>query len=221
MLFNSFSFLPLFLPAVAIIYAVLDRYCGPTWRQAWLLTASLCFYGYARPEHLPLLLGSILFNWWIGQAIAARENEHDRKRLLRVGLIVNVLLLCSVKYTRFILSPWISMPAWEFPLGVSFFTLTQVMYLVDTYEGQNPANSLFDHATFVSLFPYVTSGPLVQARSLIPQLRNHQLTEDRWELACRGFYLFAIGLAKKVVLADSFARVADTGFNNPGAFSTL
>src|SRR5207302_4723615 len=150
------------------------------------------------------------------------------KLLLRVGLIGNVAFLCSVKYTRFLLGslgPWLSprfsLPAWEFPLGVSFFTLTQVMYLVDTYQSQNPANSLFDHATFVSLFPYVSSGPLVQARSLVPQLKNSQPGDSRWELACGGFYLFAIGLAKKVVLADSFAWVADTGFNNPAAFSTL
>ena len=228
MLFNSFPFLLLFLPLAAIIYAILERYARPSWRQGWLLGASLFFYAYAKPSYLPLLLGSILFNWWIGRAIASRQDERTRKLLLHVGLIGNVAFLCSVKYTRFLLGslgPWLSprftLPVWEFPLGVSFFTLTQVMYLVDTYQSQNRANSLFDHATFVSLFPYVTSGPLVQARSLVPQLQKFQMQESRWELLCRGFYLFALGLVKKVVLADSFARVADTGFNNPGNFSML
>jgi D-alanyl-lipoteichoic acid acyltransferase DltB (MBOAT superfamily) len=228
MLFNSFPFLLAFLPIVAIIYAVLER-SGPSWsRQAWLLAASLFFYGYAKPSYLPLLGASVLFNWWIGQAIGSRQDENGRRLFLRIGLTVNVGLLCAVKYTHFLLgpaisllNPQISLPVWEFPLGLSFFTLTQVMYLVDTYQNQNPANSLFDHSTFVSMFPYVTSGPLVHARSLVPQLRNVQSGDARWELACRGLYLFAIGLAKKVILADSFAKVADTGFNTPVHFSTL
>jgi D-alanyl-lipoteichoic acid acyltransferase DltB (MBOAT superfamily) len=228
MLFNSFSFLLLFLPIVAGVYAILEQYFPPPWRQAWLLAASLLFYGWAKPSYLPLLVGSILFNWWIGRAIASGNDEQSRKRLLRIGIAGNIGLLCCVKYTHFILgqamSLWgahMNLPVWEFPLGVSFFTLTQVMYLVDTYQTQNPPNSLFDHASFVSLFSCVTSGPLVHARSLVPQFRKNQTSDQRWDLACRGLYLFAIGLAKKVVLADSFAKVADTGFNGAGHFSTI
>jgi len=113
----------------------------------------------AKPMHLPLLVGSILFNCgsarpWLHVRTSKRANG-----FFQFGLVVNVALLCSVKYTHFILGPLVSLwnphftlPAWEFPLGVSFFTLTQVMYLVDTYQNQNRPNSLFDHATFVSLF---------------------------------------------------------------------
>src|SRR6476620_1590058 len=174
MLFNSFSFLLLFLPIVAGVYAILEQYFPPAWRQAWLLAASLLFYSWERPSFLPLLVGSILVNWWIGQKMASHEEERSRSRLLRIGLAGNIGFLCCVKYTHFILGQVMSLwgahptlPVWEFPLGVSFFTLTQVMYLVDTYQTQNPPNSLFDHATFVSLFSYVTSGPLVHARALV------------------------------------------------------
>src|SRR5437667_4947527 len=98
MLFNSFSFLLLFLPVVATIYALLERHFAPEWRQAWLVAASLFFYGYAKPSFLPVLLGSILFNWWIGKTIASGQDEPARKLFLRIGLTANVVFLCALKY---------------------------------------------------------------------------------------------------------------------------
>lgn len=226
--FNSFSYLLLFLPLVVVVYALAQRAAGPRWSQAWLLGASLFFYGYAQPAHVLLLLGSVLFNWWVARAIVGQKQEDLRKWLLRLGLFANIAFLCSFKYVNFLLrslasfhGPQFTLPDWQFPLGLSFFTLTQVMYLVDTYQGLNGANSLFDHATLVSLFPYVSSGPLVRARSIVPQFRTFTFPETRLELACRGLYLFAFGLAKKVILADSFARIADAGFASIASLSTL
>jgi D-alanyl-lipoteichoic acid acyltransferase DltB (MBOAT superfamily) len=230
--FNSFPFLFLFLPVATIGYASLRRYAGLRAAQGFLLLSSLFFYAYAKPEYVLLLVGSILFNW----AIAASMGPYDRrspatqakrKVKVRIGIVGNVLFLGCFKYINFFLvhlptihGVKLTLPDWTFPLGISFFTLTQIMYLVDTYQGLNPANSLFDHATLVSMFPYVSSGPLVRSRAIVPQL-NNAAAPDGLTLASQGLLIFALGLAKKVVLADSFAKLADAGFGSWRHFSML
>jgi D-alanyl-lipoteichoic acid acyltransferase DltB (MBOAT superfamily) len=228
MLFNSFGYLLVFLPAVAAVYGLLRSRAGQRWSQAWLLLASLFFYGYARPQQLIPLLASTVFNWGMARAMMSQTGEGRRKAFLRIGLAANVIFLFGFKYANFFLGaasvfggPQLRLPDWQLPLGISFFTLTQIMYLVDTYQGLNGANSLFDHATFVCLFPYVISGPLVRSRSVVKAFRTYAFQESRLELACRGLYLFALGLAKKVIFADSFAAVADAGFGSARDFSSL
>jgi D-alanyl-lipoteichoic acid acyltransferase DltB (MBOAT superfamily) len=233
MLFNSFPFISLFLPIVTIVYALARMYFGQRMAQAFLLAASFFFYGYAKPSYVPLLAGSILFNWaiasWMGSAQDhAGTSASRRKMLLWIGLAANIILLCSFKYVNFFLQCFaflnpqrLNLPNWAFPLGISFFTLTQIMYLVDTYQGLNAPSTLFDHATLVSFFPYVSSGPLVRSRVVIPQFKSFTMSVGRFDLACRGLYLFSLGLTKKVVLADSFARIADAGFGSVQNFSTF
>jgi len=210
MLFNSFPFISLFLPIVTIVYALARMYFGQRMAQAFLLAASFFFYGYAKPSYVPLLAGSILFNWaiasWMGSAQDhAGTSESRRKMLLWIGLAANIILLCSFKYVNFFLQCFaflnpqrLNLPNWAFPLGISFFTLTQIMYLVDTYQGLNAPSTLFDHATLVSFFPYVSSGPLVRSRVVIPQFKSFTMSVGRFDLACRGLYLFSLGLTKKV-----------------------
>ena len=233
MTFNSFAFLALFLPVVAGGYATLRRFAGPRLAQVFLLLSSLFFYGYAKPRYVLLLLGSITFNWAIAASMGSADSnsparEASRKLKLRVGIVGNVLLLGCFKYINFFLLHFPSvhgvkftLPDWSFPLGISFFTLTQIMYLVDTYQGLNAPNSFFDHATLVSLFPYVASGPLVRSRAIVPQFKTFTASNEPYGLACRGLLIFALGLTKKVVLADSFARIADAGFGSANHFSTL
>ena len=227
MLFNSFPYILIFLPLVALVYVAAGRYAGGRWPQWWLLAASAFFYAYGRPTDGLLLAASILFNWAIGRGLA-HPDEGTRRLLIRVGVTANILFLCSFKYVNFFLSslavfhgPHLALPDWRMPLGFSFFTLTQVMYLVDTYQGMNGPNSLLDHATFVSLFPYVSSGPLVRSRLLVPQLQKFDKDRARLEQVCRGLYLCSLGLAKKVVLADSFARIADAGYGAKTGLSTI
>lgn len=226
--FNSFQYLVCFLPVVAAVYGLLRSRAPQPWSQAWLLLSSVTFYGYAKLTNLPLLLGSIVFNWALARTMMAEVDPSKRKTLLRVGLAANIAFLCTFKYVNFFLStlsslggPRLSVPDWALPLGISFFTLTQVMYLVDTYQGLNDPNSLFDHATLVCLFPYITAGPLVRSRSVVPAFHKFMFSESRLDRACRGLYLFSIGLAKKVVFADSFASVADVGFGTMRDLSSL
>jgi alginate O-acetyltransferase complex protein AlgI len=227
MAFSSFGFL-LFLPVVALVHAGLRRFAGARPAQGWLLLASLVFYAFPRPSHLPLLVLSILFNWAVANRMAAEEDEGRRKACLWLGLTANIALLASFKYVAFFLGQIgsvahirVPVSSWDFPLGISFFTLTQVMYLVDCYQKLNGPISLFDHATVASFFPYVSSGPIVRAKEIADQFGTSRPESSRMELTSRGVFLFAQGLAKKVVFADTFATIADTGFAAVGQLSCL
>jgi D-alanyl-lipoteichoic acid acyltransferase DltB (MBOAT superfamily) len=227
MTFNSFSYVFVFLPVVAIVCAALRRGLGARAAQLWILAASLAFYAWSDPWHLPLLLGSIAVNGLVARGLG--EKAPHRRPLFWAGIAMNIGLLCLFKYVNFALRglamlglPALALPDWRFPLGISFFTLTQVMYLVDCYEGLIPASNLLDHATFVSFFPYVISGPLTRAKSMIRQLGgtppDAQPGVDR---LAGGLYLFSMGLFKKVIFADSFARVADIGYGSIGGWSSM
>jgi len=241
MLFHSFVYLLLFLPVIVGVHWLLMKRSKWPWPQVWLLLASLFFYTRAGSANLPLLLGSILFNWAIARQMMGQTDVSRRKLYLWAGLTANIIVLFLFKYVQLFLNtiayfhgPRLSFPDWGFPLGVSFFTLTQIMYLVDAYprapaspaarkifRGLTVPNSLFDHATFVAFFPYVTSGPLARVRKVVPQLGEYLMPEPPLQLVCRGLFLFSMGLAKKVVLGDSFASIADAGFAAVSDYSML
>ena len=146
--------------------------------------------------------------------------------MLILGLTVNVVFLGILKYTKFFQSIILSitglhipLPEFQLPLGVSFFTIQQIIYLVDCYEEIAPFHDLLDHASFVAFFPYVAMGPIVRARQLIPQLRAGGSINS--ELFARGSFLFSIGLLKKVFLAKNLAGLADYGFSLPSGLSII
>jgi D-alanyl-lipoteichoic acid acyltransferase DltB (MBOAT superfamily) len=225
MLFSSFSYVLLFLPVVVVSHAVLVSTAGTRAAQAWLLAASLFFYAQARPEHLAILAASILFNGVVVRQLVAGTR---RKPWLVAGLVANIALLASFKYVNFFLGQitltlgWrMALPNWEFPLGISFFTLTQVMYLVDCYQEIARPVTLFDHACAVAFFPCVSSGPIVRVKNMADQFAHPRERAARIEMASRGLFLFSMGLAKKVVFGDTFGIVADAGFSTPGSLSTV
>jgi alginate O-acetyltransferase complex protein AlgI len=224
----SFGFLLGFLPCVVIGVHVLRDRVSTRAAQALVLAASLVFYTLGGPTYVPLLIGSITFNWAVGRALGASGGtDTGRKRLLWLGLAVNILVLCTFKYVNFLLSGFgaflgrpLALPNWAFPLGISFFTLAQVMYLVDVYERLVPANSFFNHATFVSFFPNVTAGPIERVKNVVGQFINLGAAEGRDERIARGIALMAMGLFKKVVIADSFSRIANAGYGTVSTLST-
>jgi alginate O-acetyltransferase complex protein AlgI len=226
MLFNSFLFI-LLLPVGAILHWWLQCRAPRAVSQGWLLLLSISFYAYAAPRQLPLLLASILFNWFASQRIAPGALlDAPRKRLLIGALAANILLLAFFKYinaalnaVKPILGGQFGLPHWVLPLGISFITLNQAMYLVDTYEGIVPPSSLFDHATFVSFFPYLIAGPLVRAKLMVRQFQENAPVNARF--VAEGLAFFIIGLFKKAVFADSLVRLADTAFNDPAKTGAL
>jgi alginate O-acetyltransferase complex protein AlgI len=229
MLFNSFSYILVFLPVAALLHVFARETIGRRAAQTWLLISSLVFYAWPKPSNLGLLIGSASLNWMISRLMGSTEEPRHRKRLLQLGLVVNIALLCSFKYVNFLLrtlaslgGSQLSAPNWEFPLGISFFTLQQVMYLVDCYESLIPPNGLLDHATFVSFFPYVTAGPITRAKNMISQFQGFIAHgEGRSSLAATGLYLFTLGLFKKIFFADTLGLVADVGFAGYEGLSTI
>lgn len=228
MSFNSFAYL-LFLPLAVGLFAAARARLGPRAAQGCLVVASLVFYGWSRPASLPLLAGSIVVSWGISQWLCRTAEAGRRRWILVLGLALNIGFLCLFKYVHFFCGGLgalglaeMALPDWGFPLGISFFTLQQIMYLVDCYEGLIPANDLRDHAAFVTFFPTLVSGPLTRARSIVTQLHGPGLKgEERHEQIARGVHGFALGLFKKVVFADSFGRVADAGYAAAGECSTV
>jgi alginate O-acetyltransferase complex protein AlgI len=228
LLFNSFAYILLFLPIAVIGIAALKRRFGPRAAQAGILLASGVFYCWFKPVNVAYPVASILANWWLAQKIG-RAPFPRNKRWLQLGLLLNICYLSAFKYSNFLIGtlPFMRghehlLPDLDFPLGISFFTLTQVMYLVDCYEGTMQPASLFDHATFVSFFPYVISGPIARASRTVPQFAySGGVNGVTKEQVARGLYLFSIGLLKKVVLAEGFSHVANYGFETANNRSTL
>ena len=228
MLFNSFAYLLIFLPCVVVVTTLVRRFYSTTAAQACVLASSLIFYAWFRPSHLPYLLVSICCNVYLAHRIS-RAAQPQRKRWLQLAMVLNVGFLCAFKYVNFFLKAvsfvthrHFLVPDLEFPLGISFFTVTQIMYLVDCYEDLLPPLTLFQHASFVAFFPYVISGPLAKAKRMLHQFGNTgEATQPDWEMTARGCFLISIGLFKKVVFAFVFGQVADFGFAVRGRLSAL
>jgi len=210
LLFNSRIFVFCFLPATLAGFWVCARLAGSRAARLWLVAASLVFYGWWRPAFLPLLAGSILANFCLGRRL---HGPHGKAWLVW-GLAFNLALLAYFKYRGFFAAlagfPAVSL---VLPLGISFFTFQQIMFLVDKYRGEIPTKiPLLDYACFVAFFPHLIAGPIVRPRDIIPQFQALRPLDGFAARVTDGLEIFFLGLAKKVVLADSFAKLSDPGF---------
>jgi alginate O-acetyltransferase complex protein AlgI len=222
MTFHSLRFIFVFLPAVVTGYAICGRISVEA-AKAWLLTASVVFYAWIEPRALPLLGLSILLNYWAAGKIGAGATHG--KRWLQAALAANIIALGVFKYLPFasnnisanisaMLGGHWSVTALLLPVGISFYTVQQIMFLVDRHQGVAPRPSFLDYALFVSWFPYIVAGPITRWRDVIPQFPTGKAFVRDENLA-RGTILFVLGLAKKVILSSAFAMYADVGFANP------
>lgn len=225
MLFNSYEFLFLFLPiAVGGYFFLGSREKTSEWANIWLVGLSLFFYSYWDIKYLPLLLLSIGFNYMVsGHIIRYRKEKQKRnaKIVFLLGIVFNAALLGFFKYTDFFLENLNYLGAHFpllhiiLPLGISFFTITQMVYLVDCYEGVAKERKLIHYALFVSFFPHLLAGPILYHRPMMKQFKDSSLRRVDWDNMGRGLSLFIIGLAKKVLIADSFVAVVAKGFAHP------
>jgi alginate O-acetyltransferase complex protein AlgI len=229
--FYSWAFMFVFLPTALAGYYLTGRSRDSRWPRLWLLAASLVFVAVGGGAiDLLLLIVSVSLNAVIGARLVGHEADpaHTRRMWLWAGIAINLLLLCGFKYGAFLTTTLNDMvgaalpvPAQRFPLGMSFYTVSAIMFLVDGYEGFVTRYGWLDHVVFAGMFPYVTMGPIVRWRQILPQLEApHACRLTPANLAC-GLYLFSIGLFKKVVLADTFARWADATFDQAGQLSML
>jgi alginate O-acetyltransferase complex protein AlgI len=225
MLFNSYEFIFLFLPVTVFVYFLLNKKRLTVASNAWLLLASLVFYSWWNVKYLPLILISILFNYTVGYLLVEYEELKkrtvSRKSIFVTGMVGNIAFLCYFKYMDFfignlntVFSADLPLMKIMLPLGISFFTITQIAFLVDCYEGLVEERKLLSYSLFVTFFPHLLAGPILHHKEMMPQfdaVRNKVLNYKNFS---HGLFLFFIGLFKKVVIADEVARYVKVGFDS-------
>ena len=222
MLFNSYEFLFLFLPVTLYGFFWLGRR-SVAYGAAWLALASLLFYGFWNPAYVGLLLASIGFNYvfglWISRANARRQAGRKR-HLLIFSITANLALLAYYKYANFFLtnidtltgSHW-TLPDIILPLGISFFTFTQIAFLVDTYQGKVKEYDFVHYVLFVTFFPHLIAGPVLHHKEMMPQFAHLSTYRPDWNNIATGWLLLTLGLCKKTMLADPLAPYVNLVFD--------
>lgn len=229
MLFNSFEFIFLFLPITLILYFLLNHYGKYKLAKGWLIVASLYFYAYFNYSYLILIITSILANYFLGDLLHSnKRSELQRKGILGIGIIFNLGALGYFKYFDFfveniniIFKTNIELLKLMLPLGISFFTFQQLSFVVDSYKKKSLKYDFLSYCLFVTFFPQLIAGPIVFPTEMLPQFEDKKNKVVNYENLNRGLYLFSIGLAKKVLIADSIAPFADTGFDKMASLTFM
>ena len=221
MLFNSYGFIFIYLPLVLLGFYPLAR-VNHQYAAGWLALASVFFYGYWNTAYIGLLLGSIVcnysFGWWIVKA-GVHSDAVGKKWLLIVAISANLVLLTYYKYANFFLggvnrvvgNHW-SLGDIVLPLGISFFTFTQIAFLVDTYQGKVKEYNFIHYVLFVTYFPHLIAGPILHHKEMMPQFAQRNIYKINVKNMAAGLMFFTIGLSKKIILADYLAGYADPVF---------
>ena len=216
MLFNSYIFILAFLPLCLLGWFGLNRFKFHKLAQVFLLGMSLWFYGYFNAKYLAIIVSSVLINYCIYRSMS---RFRAKKMILLLGLVFNIGLLLCFKYLDFFISVFNQITGTEhtllnilLPLGISFFTFQQISFIVDSYKGEVPNYGFLEYACFVTYFPQLIAGPIVTHDELVPQFQEESRKRLDWENFSKGIYLFSLGLAKKVLIADTFGNVANIGY---------
>ncbi len=218
MLFNSHIYIFVFLPLVFFGYFFLNRKRWFLASKTLLVLASLFFYSWWNPIYLPLILISMFVNYGIGTTLP--KTKKYKKALLTVGVVFNVGLLGYFKYAdffiqniNFITGEDIPLLHLALPLAISFFTFQQIAYLVDSYKGETKEYDLLNYMVFVSFFPQLIAGPIVHHKEMMPQFEDQSNKSVNYKNITTGIFIFAIGLFKKTVIADSLSPYVAQGFD--------
>lgn len=204
----------------------MGRYNKKQYATAWLVFASFFFYGYWDMRYVPLLLVSIIFNYLVGKKL---EFEKNKKFWLWLGILVNISMLAYFKYMDFFLESvnimlgvsYFELMHIVLPLGISFFTFTQTAYLIDVYRGDTKNTSFIVYCEFVTIFPHLIAGPIINHRKMIPQFLADTTFKVDYRNMALGIGLFSMGLFKKTVIADKLAVVASDVFSNVSSIGMI
>ncbi|MGB0432191.1 MAG: MBOAT family O-acyltransferase, partial [Bacteroidia bacterium] len=215
MLFNSFEFIILFLPLVVIVYYWLNKRLNQNSGIIWLVLSSIFFYAFWNMNYLPILIGSLIFNYFLGQKLS----EKPRSALLKLGVVINLALLGYFKYTNFLIDNVNSITGGSIPqqnivlpLAISFFTFQQIAFLVDSYYQKLKDYDFKNYTLFVSFFPQLIAGPIVHHGEMMPQFAEKFKGIDYGKTS-KGLIILAIGLFKKVMIADNLSPFVTKGFD--------
>ncbi|HMJ49627.1 MAG TPA: MBOAT family protein [Burkholderiales bacterium] len=218
MLFNSYPFLFVFLPITLVGFYLIAR-ASNALAAAWLAAASFVFYGWWNPWYVILLMISIACNFAVGLGIIRRQGRPGGRRLLVFGVTLNLLLLGYYKYADFFVSNLNTFGAGLtplhviLPLGISFFTFTQIAFLADAYQGKAAEYRFTHYCLFVSYFPHLIAGPILHHKEMMPQFAQRETYQLNWENFAVGLTILFIGLFKKTVIADGVAFYARPAFD--------
>ncbi len=217
MLFNSYIFVLLFLPLCLVGYYILGHFKFYKLANVYLFAMSMWFYGYFNPWYLFLILGSVAINYLVYRMMNRFDNH--RKQIFISGIVINVGILIYFKYMDFFISTinMIFKTEWELlyivlPLGISFFTFQQISFITDAYRGTVLDYNILEYACYVTFFPQLIAGPIVTHDELVPQLQDDTKKKINFENMSKGLYLFSMGMAKKVLLADTFGNAVSYGY---------
>jgi len=223
LLFNSYEFIFFFLPLTFFIYFYLNKKHLTEASKAFLVFASLFFYSWWNIVYLPLILVSMLINYTIGKELSFHANKarnYSAKKLLTVGIVFNLGLLGYFKYADFFITNLnrvfhSEVALWNLalPLAISFYTFQQIAYLVDSYRQETKEYDFLNYAIFVTFFPQLIAGPIVHHAEMMPQFSKLKNKVKNYHNIALGLFIFALGLFKKVVIADTFAIWATKGFD--------
>jgi alginate O-acetyltransferase complex protein AlgI len=222
LLFNSFPFIFVFLPIVLLGFFALARTSNRL-AAGWRTIGSLVFYGWWEPAYVALLLASISVNYYLGKRIALMRESGQQslgRRLLLVAIAVNLGLLGYYKYGTFFVSNVQKLighggplPEIALPLGISFFTFTQIAFLVDAHRGLAREYNFTHYALFVTYFPHLIAGPILHHREMMPQFDRPSTYVLSWDNIAIGLTMFIVGLFKKTVIADDMGGFASPAFS--------
>ncbi len=226
MVFSSLTFLFYFLPTALLVYFLTP----PRWRNLPALIASLVFFSWGAPRFVFVLIATCFADYQASRFLPpGRLPESKRKGLLGVIVALDLGLLLYFKYANFFAAQalevlnLLGLPAFSWttvvlPIGISFFTFQKISYLVDVYRGTaQPSSSAGRHLLYISLYPQLIAGPIVRYHDVALQLETRSTSSG---LFLDGLWRFSLGLAKKVLVANTFARLADVVFSAPASTLT-
>lgn len=225
MIFSSFEFILLFFPIVYVVYIVLNKSHWNVLAKIWLVLASLYFYAQGSKDFFPFFLGSIFGNYIVGSSLGKmnlnNKSNPQKKVLLLVGVLANVGLLGYYKYTDFFIENYNYITGYEVPLryivlpiGISFFTFQLIAFLVDSYRGECDDYDVLNYLLFITFFPQLIVGPIVHHSDIIPQFNDEKTAKINFDNIQKGLFLFVVGCAKKILLADVLTTNAQAYFDN-------
>lgn len=229
MLFNSYIFILVFLPLTLAGYYFLNHFKRYRAANLFMIAMSLWFYGYFNKSYLLIICGSIVINFLTAKSMQnIKQKPKSQKILLGGGILANIAIIFYFKYYDFFISNINTAFKSSFelkniilPLGISFFTFQQISYLIDSYREETKEYTFDEYALFVTFFPQLIAGPIVLHSEVLPQFKKKENRIFISQNFSKGMYIFAIGLFKKVLIADTFGKAVSYGFGTIASLSSM
>lgn len=224
MIFSTYSFILIFLPITFCGYFLLHHIRMQSAAKLWLVLASFYFYAQGSPDFFPFFLGSVVGNYVLGSTLSKLQGDShrwERVGILTVGILANCGLLGYYKYTDFFLININRLTGADFalryivlPIGISFFTFQLIAFLVDSYRGETKTYDVLDYLLFITFFPQLIVGPIIHHGEVVPQFENPENAKVNWNNVALGLFVFSIGCAKKMLIADPLTTDAQSFFGH-------